>query len=246
MSVPPLTAVLVHDAWHDGRCWNSVANQLQRWGMAVVAPTLPSTDPGPDLPGFAADVGAVVDALDALRGPVVLCGHGYGGMVISEAGHHPRVTRLVYLAAACPRPGEAALDHCPRLRTVIRPTGDGRTTLAPRPALKRFYGDLNPRWAQTWAARLRPSTARILEARVAEPAWLTTPTTYVRCEGDRILTSRRSRAVAAQVMIHQLGRGSADGYNVRLQCGHSPFYADPAAVAEIVAHARVVNGYPKR
>lgn len=242
--------MFVHDAWHDERCWLDVQAHLSRRRVASVAPTLPSTDPGRGLglrrPGFAADVDAVLDVLDGLPGPAVLCGHGYGGMVISEAGNHDRVKRLVYLAAACPRPGERGIDHAGHLARAVRLTGDGRMTLAPRAAVRRLYGDLAPAEARARAAALRPSTAGILDARSIAPAWLDTPTTYVICGRDRALDRRRVRACADDVMVHQLGLGRADGYSVWLDTGHSPFYSAPEAVADVVAEPRRVNGYPKR
>ena len=246
MTVFPPTAVLVHGAWHDEQCWAAVVAHLSLRRMPVVTLTLPSTDPGRDLPGFADDVAALVDVIEAIPGPVTLCGHGYGGMVISEAGNHDRVRRLVYLAAACPRPGERAIDQVPRLRRSIRLTGDGRMMLSARTAARYLYADLGRGWARRRAADLLPSTAAIFQARSIDPAWRSKPTTYVACGRDRALDRRHCRLRAGEVMVNQLAHGRADGFAVTLPTGHAPFYSAPRAVAEIVAGARRIGDSPLR
>ncbi|MEL7157538.1 MAG: alpha/beta hydrolase [Actinomycetota bacterium] len=244
MTVFPPTAVLVHGAWHDERCWAAVVAHLSQQRMPVVTLTLPSTDPGRELPGFADDVAALVDVIDAIPGPVTLCGHGYGGMVISEAGNHDRVRRLVYLAAACPRPGERAMDQAGRLRRSIRMTGDGRMLLSARTAAHRLYGDLGRSRARHRAESLLPSTAAIFQARSIDPAWRSKPTTYVVCGRDRALDRAMCRRRADEVMVNQLAHGRGDGFAVTLPTGHAPFYSAPRAVAEIVAGTRRIGAYP--
>ncbi|MHB8467660.1 MAG: alpha/beta fold hydrolase, partial [Acidimicrobiales bacterium] len=94
------TAVLVHGAWHGAWCWERVAAALANVGVPTLAVDLPGhgADPGPltDLHGDAERVRQVLDAVD---GPVVLVGHSYGGVVITEAGDHRGVSHLVYLCA---------------------------------------------------------------------------------------------------------------------------------------------------
>ena len=69
------TMVLVHGAFHGAWCWEPVRSVLDEQGIPNLAPELPLT-------GLEADAGAVRALLDAVEGPVVLCGHSYGGMVI--------------------------------------------------------------------------------------------------------------------------------------------------------------------
>lgn len=230
-------AVLVHGAWHDEHCWAEVKPQLARRRTSSVALTLPSTDPGRELPGFADDVAAVVGLVDSLDHDVTLCGHGYGGMVISEAGNHARVKRLVYLAAFCPRPGERVIDQVmgsPAQPFTIRQTGDGRMTVTRKKAVRRLYGDLDRARAASLAERLLPSTAAIHHARSANPAWLVKPTTYVIGRRDRVLDRRRSRLMAEQIVRTQLARGRADDHVITLETGHCPFYSAPDLVADVL------------
>jgi pimeloyl-ACP methyl ester carboxylesterase len=75
------TVVLVHGAWHGAWCWEKVTPQLDEAGVAWMAVDLPFTS-------FEDDVAATRAAIDSAGGPVVLCGHSYGGAVITEAGGH--------------------------------------------------------------------------------------------------------------------------------------------------------------
>ena len=175
-----------------------------------------------------------------------MCGHAYGGMVISEAGNHDRVTRLVYLAACCPEPGERMIDMTTtgppalpslpsRSSRAVRVTGDGRTMVRSRYAARTFYGDLAPDMAAEKAAMLRPSTAAIFQARANNPAWINKPSTYVVCGRDRALSVRRERQMAYRIVRRQLAHGRMANHAITLDTGHSPFYSAPHLVAELVA-----------
>jgi pimeloyl-ACP methyl ester carboxylesterase len=234
--------VLVHGAWHDERCWLDVTAQLDIRGASWAVLTLPSTNPSSDLPGFGADIGAVIDLIDRLDGDVTLCGHSYGGMVVSEAGNHQRVTRLVYLAAACPEPGVRLLDPAigarRQFRSAIRHTGDGRMIVAPRAAARLLYGDLEPELAARKAMMMLPSTASIVRARSTNPAWLRKPATYVVCRRDRVISFRRAHRTANLVVRSQIGLGEPFNPAVTLDTSHCPFFSAPDQVAEILVGAR--------
>ena len=94
------TVVLVHGAFVDGSGWKPVHDLLVRDGIEVVV----SQHSTQSLTGDVAEVQQVIEAQD---GPVVLVGHSYGGVVITEAGTHPQVAGLVYVAAFAPDAGES-------------------------------------------------------------------------------------------------------------------------------------------
>src|SRR5246127_359753 len=96
------TIVLVHGAFADGSGWKPVADILQSHGYSVLVVQEPETS-------FAADVAATRRVLDK-AGPCVLVGHSYGGMIITEAGMHPDVKSLVYIAAVQPEGGGSLSD----------------------------------------------------------------------------------------------------------------------------------------
>jgi pimeloyl-ACP methyl ester carboxylesterase len=92
--------VLVHGAWADGSCWSKVIALLQAKGFRVVAVQNPLTS-------LADDVAATKRIIALQDGPVILVGHSYAGVVITEAGNDPKVLGLVYVAAFAPREGES-------------------------------------------------------------------------------------------------------------------------------------------
>src|SRR2546429_3662767 len=91
--------VIVHGAWADGSSWSKVIPLLQAKGLHVVAVQNPLTS-------LADDVAATKRAIALQDGPVLLVGHSYGGVVITEAGKDPKVVGLVYVAALVPSDGE--------------------------------------------------------------------------------------------------------------------------------------------
>src|SRR5580658_4207660 len=92
--------VLVHGAFADGSGWEPVANILTNAGYTVSVVQHPETS-------YAEDQKYTKAAIDAMDGPVVLVGHSYGGSVITEAGNHPKVAALVYIAAFALDEGES-------------------------------------------------------------------------------------------------------------------------------------------
>src|SRR2546427_2286885 len=92
--------VLVHGAFADGSGWEAVFNILKKDGYTVAVVQHPETS-------YAEDVKYTKAVIDRQSGPVVLVGHSYGGAVITEAGNHPKVAALVYIAAFAPDKGES-------------------------------------------------------------------------------------------------------------------------------------------
>jgi pimeloyl-ACP methyl ester carboxylesterase len=104
--------LLVHGAWSGGWVWDDLAQRLEKAGHRVtVVDQLPSagTDPA-SLGDLTADANYVRHLLDTLDEPVVLVGHSYGGMVITELADHPKVRHSVYVAAFWPQRGQSLLD----------------------------------------------------------------------------------------------------------------------------------------
>src|ERR1700683_4150750 len=94
------TVLLIHGAWADGSSWSKVIPLLQAKGLHVVAVQNPLTS-------LADDVAATKRAIALQDGPVLLVGHSYGGVVITEAGNDAKVVGLVYVAALAPSEGES-------------------------------------------------------------------------------------------------------------------------------------------
>src|ERR1700753_1947173 len=102
--------VLVHGAFADGSGWMAVAKILENDGYKVSVAQPPETS-------YADDQKYTKAAIDAMDGPVVLVGHSYGGSIITEAGNHPKVAALVYIAAFALDEGES----CASIEQAVAP-----------------------------------------------------------------------------------------------------------------------------
>jgi pimeloyl-ACP methyl ester carboxylesterase len=230
------TVVLVHGAWHGAWCWEKVVPRLQAAGVPAVAVDLPghgkSAEPFGDLHD---DAAAVRRLLDAAGGPVVLCGHSYGGMVITEAGDHPAVRHLVYLAAFMPDEGVAlrGISRPPRpsgLSNAAVLGDDGLVRLGPG-AAAALYHDCDPADIEGALRRLGPHPAATFTQAPAAVAWHTVPSTYVVCTADRAIPPDFQRAMAERA-----------GRVVEWPTGHSPFFARPDLVAELLRGLALESG----
>jgi len=131
--------VLVHGAWVDGSGWQGVYQVLKKDGYNVSIVQNP-------LSSLADDVAATKRVLALQDGAVILVGHSYGGAVITEAGDHPNVTGLVYIAAFAPDAGESpggiTAKHPPVAVPNLAPDSDGYLWIKPDKFHESFCQDL--------------------------------------------------------------------------------------------------------
>ena len=219
----PKTVVLVHGAWHGAWCWERVVAPLDAAGIAVTTLDLPFTS-------FEDDVEATIAALDQVDGPVVLCGHSYGGAVITAAGHHPSVEHLVFLTAFAIDEGESpaatATDvdlPATDLASAFERHDDGTVTLEPAGAVAALYHDCDPKDAEWALAQLRPIHLSCFTTPVGAPAWKAKPSTYVVCAEDRGIHPELQRHMAARCSTV-----------VELPTAHSPFLNRPDLVVDVL------------
>lgn len=217
------TIVLTHGAFHNGSCFAPLVDELAALGIDTVMPELPLTD-------LDADEAAVRAVLDTCEGPVTLLGHSYGGAVVTVAGTHPIVERIVYLAAIVPDEGEPATGSLVEVGAefigAMRVDEAGVPFIDPTLAPKLFYPDLDDERAQQYAAVLRPGhTGGAVTVR--EAAWRSRPATYIVCADDPIILASSQRAIAER----------AGATVVEIPGDHSPMVARPAQLAAILAAA---------
>jgi pimeloyl-ACP methyl ester carboxylesterase len=183
------TIVLVHGAFADSSSWNGVVEPLQAEGHSVVAAANP-------LRGLASDAEAVSDVVRSIEGPVVLVGHSYGGMVITNvAADAGDITGLVYVAAFAPDAGESAFELSAKfpgstLGDAVRPTprSDGTTdlTIAQELFHEQFCADVPADEANRMAVTQRPVTLEALQEPSGDrPLWKDVPSWFVFAEEDR-------------------------------------------------------------
>ena len=226
--------ILVHGAWHGAWCWEKVVPLLDDAGVASVAIDLPghgdSTEPLADL---AADAAALRRVLDELEDAVV-CGHSYGGAVVTEgAAGHPAVRHLVYLASFPLQPGESAgaaavdeatpADGASELGGALRAHDDGTFTLDPTRALSGLYADCTTDDAAKAVDRLGPQPIATLRGVVTQAAWHDIPSTYVVCSEDRAVGPGLQRVLARRCTR-----------TIEWPTSHSPFLSRPELVADLL------------
>lgn len=220
------TVVLVHGAWHGAWCWAPVLAGLDEHGIDAVAVDLP----GPDLH---ADADHVTNLLDAIDGSVVLVGHSYGGAVITDAGAHPAVDRLVYIAAFAPDKDDTviglALDHeeLGELAGAIVDRDDGTLVLDLEQVGDVLYADCDPVDVDRAKGLLRPQHAASLTQPPRAVAWRSTPATSVVCGADRGVPPSLQRAMAERIPDVSIVDWP--------DASHSPFLARPGEVVDILA-----------
>ncbi|GAA3467381.1 alpha/beta fold hydrolase [Nonomuraea roseola] len=217
--------VLVHGGFVDGSGWQGVHTLLKNDGYDVAVVQNPTLS-------LAGDVAATRQVLDAADGPAVLVGHSYGGVVISEAGTHPAVSALVYIAAFAPDKGESVntliADPPPGAPVPpILPPRDGFLLLDREKFHASFAGDLPAEQAAFMADSQVPWGVDALSGAVAEPAWRIKPSWYLVATDDRMIPPPAQRAMAERA-----------GSTVTETPGsHAVYVSDPAAVAAVITQA---------
>ena len=175
------------------------------------------------LSALADDVDAVTRAINHQPGPFVLVGHGYGGTVITQAGNHPSVAALVYIAACAPDIGESTTDvqedySPPPFIGRFEVDAGGFLYLAPDVVLEFLAHDLPATEGLVLAAAQQPIRASALLDRVTEAAWHTKPSWYAVTAEDRMISAALQRQIAKQDQCERLRF---------LRAGHVPFLSMP-------------------
>jgi pimeloyl-ACP methyl ester carboxylesterase len=216
--------VLVHGAFVDGSSWARVIPILQAKGYHVTAAQIPLTS-------FADDVAATQRAIAREDGPVILVGHSWGGVVITEAGMDPKVVGLVYVAAFGPDQGEQVGElgkQYPPPPALAAPSVDdkGFITLSVD-AFKKFGSDLPEKDAFVAAATQGPIAAASFGAQVSGVAWKTKPSWYIVSTLDQAIAPDEERFFAKRMKAT----------TTELKASHVSMLSQPKAVAAVIMDA---------
>lgn len=231
------TIVLVHGAFAESSSWNSVLTRLIAKGYPTVAIANP-------LRGVETDAAYVASVLKGIEGSVVLVGHSYGGMVITDAvDDNENVKALVYVAGFAPEVGETAAEL-----SGLYPGGTLGPTLAPPVELPdggkdlyiqqdkfhaQFAADVPASDAQLMASTQRPITEVALNEAASESAWKSVPSWFIY--GDRDLNIP---AAAHSFMANRASSRETIAVN---GASHVVMISHPDAVAEIIEHAAIAQ-----
>lgn len=216
--------ILVHGAWADGSSWSKVIPLLERKGFHVTAVQLPLTS-------IADDVATVERAIALDPGPVLLVGHSYGGIVITEAGNDPKVSGLVYVSAYAPDLGQTALSlnamvPAAPVATEIRQNA-GFLSLTPEGILNDFAQDLPPYEKQTLVITQGPVAGVAFGTPATAPAWRLKPSWYMIASEDRIIPPQLEAMMAQTI----------NATTLTVHSSHVIMLSKPEAVVEVITHA---------
>src|SRR2546426_11646599 len=224
-AAPVKNIVLVHGAFADGSSWSRVIPLLQAKGYKVTAVQNPLTS-------LADDVAATNRALAQQDGPVILVGHSWAGVVITEAGMDPKVVGLVYVAAFGPEEGEAVGElgkAYPPPPALAAPIVDkqGFMSLPTDAVVKHFASDLPEREARVVAATQGPIAGSAFGAQVSGVAWKTKPSWYIVSMLDGAIAPDEERFFAKRMKAR----------TTDLNTSHVPMLSQPKAVAAVIMEA---------
>jgi pimeloyl-ACP methyl ester carboxylesterase len=228
----PASVVLVHGGFVDGSGWEDVYRILTKDGFNVSIVQNPTIT-------LAGDVAATKQVLAKQAGPVVLVGHSYGGVVITEAGNDPKVAGLVYIAAFAPDQGESVgsliKDPSPGAPVPpILPPQDGFLFLDRARFAESFAADVAPEKAAFMASSQVPWGLEALNGAVTTPAWKSKPSWYLVATQDHMIPPPAQRAMAKR----------AGATVAETAASHSLYVSKAQDVAAIIAKAarEVVSG----
>jgi pimeloyl-ACP methyl ester carboxylesterase len=217
--------VLVHGGFVDGSGWQGVYKILKKDGYAVSVVQNPTIS----LPD---DVAVTKRTLAALDGPAILVGHSYGGAVVTEAGSHPKVAGLVYIAAFAPDKGESVskLIETPAPGAPvppILPPQDGYLFLDAAKFAASFAADVTPDVAAFMADSQVPWGIEALGGTISVPAWKSKPSWYLVTTEDRMIPPDAQRAMSKR----------AGSTVVEVKGSHAVYVSQPQPVASIIERA---------
>ncbi|MBY5365357.1 alpha/beta hydrolase [Rhizobium sp. WSM1274] len=216
--------VLAHGLFADGSCWTEVIARLQAAGLNATAVQNPLTT----LPEAVAAVKRVLDRQD---GPTVLVGHSFSGMMVTEAGVHPDVSALVYVAARAPDAGE---DYTALAKTFPTPPAsagivfdgdEGR--LSEEAFLRDFAGDLPEAKAKILYAVQQPFQKALLTGKTTQAAWRSKPSWYAVSTEDRTINPDLERFMAKRM----------GAKTIEVKASHLSLISHPDEIARLIIEA---------
>lgn len=217
---PVKNIVLVHGAWADGSGWKAVYDMLVKDGYKVSVVANPDT-------AVADDVAATQRVLDRQDGPVILVGHSYGGVIITEAGVDPKVVGLVYVAAFAPDVGETAGQFLTGGPPPIEVSKDGVAFLKREAFLGGFAPDV-PMASRVFMADSQvPIAVATLSTPITKAAWKTKPSWYMVAANDQVIPPAVERTFAKRMKA----------VTVEAASSHVAYVSHPEETAKLIEDA---------
>ena len=204
--------------------WSRMVEPLTERGVPTTAIALPSCgETGDALGDLGDDVQACRQAIRAVRGPVVLCGHSYGGVIITEAGAEERVTQLLYVTSVMPDSGQSQAEMIGGEPAPWLQPGEDTIGVDADMMPEYFMQDCDEATVEAAVARLTRQSLAPFSQPPREIAWRSTPASYIVCTRDLATPAETQR-----------GRIRAGAHRVEFDAGHHPFLSRPDAFAQLL------------
>jgi pimeloyl-ACP methyl ester carboxylesterase len=227
MSTKP-SIVLVHGFWGGAAHWAKVIVQLNQRGYdslhAVENP----------LTSVADDAERTQKMVRQVDGPVLLVGHSYGGVVITQAGDLPNIVGLVYVAAFAPDEGES-VGQIGEWRVAqaaaagnIAPDSDGYVWIKQDKFQESFCQDLPADEALVMAVTQKAPVGSTFGDTISDPAWKKKPTWYQVSTSDRMIHPDSERQMAERMKPRS---------TIELDASHASLASQPTAIADLIDQA---------
>ena len=235
MSALP-TLVLAHGAFSKASLYDSFAAQVEKHGMQVVTPQLPSSSPSPPAEPFAADVAVIHHALQnqLAAGDVVLLTHSYGGIPACEALKNlqkskGRVRAIIFVSAFVADEGQNLITSKAHGHADWVRRGEGGLCYVNDPAVTLFSGISDHATVNAAVGGTCAQAGAALMAKATEATWKQYPCFYVKCLEDNANEVREQ-----DHFIDRLRNGGALAGVEELSSCHYPFVSMPEDLAEMV------------
>jgi pimeloyl-ACP methyl ester carboxylesterase len=215
---------MVHGLFADGSSWSEVIGRLQARGLNVTSVQNPLTT----LPEAVAEARRVLDRQD---GPTVFVGHSFSGVIVTEAGVHPSVSALVYVAARAPDAGEdyaalaAKFPTPPASAGIVFDGDEGRLTQGA--FLRDFAGDIPAARAKVLYAAQEPFHKALLTGRTTNAAWRSKPSFYAVSTEDRTINPDLERFMAKRMGAR----------TIEVKASHLSLISQPEIIARLIVEA---------
>ncbi|MBO9636433.1 MAG: alpha/beta hydrolase [Chitinophagaceae bacterium] len=217
--------VMVHGAFADGSSWSKIIPLLRAKGYNVIAVQNPLTS-------LADDVAATKRAIALMDGPVLLVGHSYGGMVVTEAGNDPKVVGLLYICALVPNDEQSAQDVVSAFPAgpgfaEFQQDASGFLALSSKGIHKHFAQDLTPGERDILYVTQTPWSTKATNEKITVAAWKSKPSWFIIGIDDGMVPLALARAEAKMIKAKTL----------ELPSSHVPMLSQPGKVSSFIISA---------
>jgi pimeloyl-ACP methyl ester carboxylesterase len=218
------TIIFVHGIWADGSCFASEIQALQAKGYHVLSIQN-------EVASIDEDAAKVQQAMDLVKGKIILVGHSWGGMVITKAGNDPKVAGLVYLAAYAPDNGESLLAvsaNAPQteLTKYLVPSGSA-VFISEEGVKKAFATDLGAKQQALIYATQTPAKNTVFDDKSGEPAWKHKPTWFIVAQNDKTIHPDLERFMAKRM----------NAKTIEIPSSHVMMLSHPTEVLKVIEEA---------